>query len=56
MYGDMPWPPAAECNMITNKQNDSGMSALDLFLLRKVICSTSKQVNIQDIELRKRAD
>jgi len=18
---DMPWPPAAECNMITNKQN-----------------------------------
>jgi len=20
--GDMPWPPAAECNMITNKQTD----------------------------------
>jgi hypothetical protein len=22
VYGYMPWPPAAECNMITNKQTN----------------------------------
>jgi len=32
---DMPWPPAAECNMITNKQTRDRVPPSDWILLKK---------------------